>query len=98
VPPENTVMNCRPPELTLDQLLADPLKQDVMRADQADPGKLATMLHATADVFATDQTPRENSVIDRLLGQLMGLLATYYGTALCGCIRPGSQFPICKAS
>ncbi len=29
-------MNCRLPELTLDQLLADPLVRDVMTADHVD--------------------------------------------------------------
>ncbi len=91
-------MNCRLPELTLDQLLADPLVRDVMTADHVDRKAVTFMLRSTARHFAADQNAGESSIIGRVIGPLMGLLAAYYGAALCGCMRPGSQFQICKAS
>jgi hypothetical protein len=98
-------------DLTIDQLLADPLTQTVMKADQVDSKALATMLRATARDFAADQTPRESSVIgrligrhvDRFMGRLMGALTAYYGAAydgaaLCGCLQSGASLQTCRAS
>lgn len=91
-------MKCCLPEPTLNQLLADPLIHDVMKADRVNRDALVTMLRSTAHHFAADQTLRESSVVGRVIRPLMGMLASYYGAALCGCMRPGSQFQICKAS
>ena len=86
-------MICCTPELTIHELLADPLTQTVMKADQVEPRQLEIMLLATAGDIAKRLKPRERSII----GRLIGMLAAYYGTALCGCMRPGIQFQICKA-
>jgi len=81
-------------DMTIDQLLADPLIQTVMKADRVDATQLATVLHSTARSIGMNQTPRKNSFI----GRLVEMLAAYYGVTLCACIHPGSRFQICKAS
>jgi hypothetical protein len=86
-------MICCAPDPTIHELLADPLTQAVMKADRVEPGHLEIMLLATAGDIAKHQKPRERSII----GQLIGMLAAYYGTALCRCMRPDTQFQICKA-
>jgi hypothetical protein len=104
-------MTCCAKDLTVDQLLADPLTQAVMEADHVDHQKLATMLRARAHDFAADQTRRESSVLgwrvgrglDRFMAWLMGALsayygAAYYGAALCGCMQSGGSFQTCRAS
>jgi hypothetical protein len=108
---ENTAMTCCSKDLTVDQLLADPLTQVVMKADQVDRHELAIMLRARAHDLAADQTARENSIVGRLIGRhldrfmagLMGALsayygAAYYGAALCGCLQSGASFQTCRAS
>jgi hypothetical protein len=104
-------MTCCSSDLTVDQLLADPLTQIVMNADQVDREELTIMLRARAHDLAADQTSRESSIIGRLIGRhidrfmgwLMGALsayygAAYYGAALCGCLQSGASFQTCRAS
>jgi len=87
-------MSCCHAELTLDQLLADPLTEAVMKADRLDRDDVAIMLHAVAESFAADQLPRTGSVI----GRLVTMLAAHYDAMLCG--RPPSERRLrtCKAS
>jgi hypothetical protein len=81
-------------DMTIDQLLADPLIQTVMKADRVDVTQLATMLRTTARGIEANQTSRKNSFV----GRLVEMLAAYYGVTLCACIHPGTRFQICKAS
>ena len=78
-------------EMTIDQLLTDPLVRTVMDADRLDAGEVATTRRAMAREIAADQPPRERSII----GHLIGMFAAYYGAALCDGM--GAQFQICKA-
>jgi len=62
-----------------------------MDADRLDAGEVATTLREMAREIAAGQPSRERSFI----GRLIGMLAAYYGAALCDCM--GAQFQICKA-
>ena len=87
-------MSCCKSDMTIDQLLADPLIQTVMKADRVDAAQLATMLRTTARGIEVNQTSRKNSFV----GRLVEMLAAYYGVTLCACLHPGTRFQICKAS
>ena len=68
-------MTCTSLDLTIDDALADPLIAAAMRADRVDPGRLETLLRATArDLRATRSTARLPLAVlaDRMCGALTG--------------------------
>ena len=48
-------------DLTLDEMLSDPLVRVVMRADRVDPRKLEAELRRTADALEQLQSPPQRS-------------------------------------